>query len=361
MNTIRLSVFTAVQPIGKVYVAKIDAQELLKMSSVDRRHIDNDEEVIGIQRPLRTDKVREIKKYLTTQNATFPNSIIVNVKEKDVVEMSDTSLVIREGEDVFTIIDGQHRLYGFEDYTGSKFELILTIFIGLEVSLQSEVFSVINSQQTKVDPSLNVNLELADKTENPRKKLVQIAQSFNIDADSPWYHQIKMLANQGDGFISLSSFAKPLFNLTYPERLWIEIKNRLNDEYPQFPFLDDLDVDKKRYPFWQFYCDQMPSAIYKILFNYFKALSLILEKDWMNTDSILNKTSGYNALIKLFGDIVKIGMDKGELTEKFFLEILSPLSHMQGTIRSDVYGSSGLYSSNNLYKDMLKEIGLVKS
>lgn len=358
MNTKKIPVLSAVQPIGKVYVTKMEAQELLRMSSVDRRHINDDDEVLGIQRPLRPDKVREIKKYLTTQNATFPNSIIVNVKQEDVVNQSDSEIEIVDNEDAFTIIDGQHRLYGFEDYNGKTFELILTIFVGLEVSLQSEVFSIINSQQTKVDPSLNVNLELSDITENPRKKLVQIAQSFNIDKESPWFQQIKMLGNQSTGMISLAAFVKPLFNLTYPERLWIDIKNRLKDKHPDFPDFSDLSVDTKRYPFWFFYIKQEPSVIYKILLNYFRAFRIVLKRDWMNPESILNKTSGYNAMIKLLSDVIIVGIDKGVLSEQFFIEMLAPLSEMEGAITSDIYGSSGLYSSNNLYKDMYKLLRL---
>lgn len=361
MSTIKIPVFEVEQPIGKVYVAKIDAKELLRMSTVDRRHIDEDDEVIGIQRPLRLEKVRAIKKYLTTQNATFPNSIIVNVREEDVVNKTDSSLEIKDSEETFTIIDGQHRLYGFEDYAGRRFELILTIFIGLEVSLQSEVFSIINSQQTKVDPSLNINLELSDKTENPRKKLVQVAQAFNVDNDSPWYHQIKMLNGQGKGMISLSAFVRPLFNLTYPEKYWVSIKNQLNDSYPHFPDFKELDVDTKRYPFWTFYTEQEPQVIYKILWNYFRALSQVLNNDWLNEESILNKTSGYNAMMKLFGDLVSIGVDRGELTEAFFLSQLAPLSQMAGSITSEIYGSSGLYSANNLYKDMYKLVGIEKA
>ena len=248
-NTIKMQILKAKQPIGTIYVAKIDAQKLLRMSSVDRRHIDEDDEVLGIQRPLKADKVREIKKYLTLQNATFPNSIIVNVSKDNVVNLSDSEIELKDSGDTFTIIDGQHRLYGFEEYNGKTFELIITIFVGLEISLQSEVFSIINSQQTKIDPSLNINLELSDKTDNPRKMLVQISQSFNIDKTSPWYQQIKMLGSQSYGFISLASFVRPLFKLTFPERLFLDIKSRLIKTAPDFPDLSDLDVNEQRYPF----------------------------------------------------------------------------------------------------------------
>lgn len=357
-DTIKFHVIKVIQPIGEVYVAKMSAVDLLRMSSVDRRHIDDDDEVIGIQRPLKIDKIREIKKYLMTQNATFPNSIIVNVNKSYVVCNSDSEIELIDSDDTFTIIDGQHRLYGFEEYEGDKFELILTMFIGLETSLQAEVFSVINSQQTKVDPSLNVNLELADKHETPTKKLVQIAQTFNHDKKSPWYQSIKMLGAQSQGIISLSAFVRPLFNLTFPERFLLDIKRELNLKYPSFPNFINMQIDTIRYPFWAFYVNQDPSMIYKILLNYFNALSQVLNRDWMSLDSILNKTSGYNAMIKLLSDLIPIGLSKGDLTENFFVEILSPLSKLSGSITSEIYGSSGLYSSNNLYKDMVKALKL---
>lgn len=358
MRTITVPVFEVSQPVGSIFVAKMDAQDLLRMSSVDRRHIDEDDEAIGIQRPLRQDKVREIKKYLTTQNATFPNSIIVNLNKGNVVRQTAREIEIVDDENAFTIIDGQHRLYGFEDYSGRRFELIIAIFVGLDITLQAEIFSIINSQQTKVDPSLNVNLELQDDTENPKKKLVQIAQSFNMDKKSPWYQQIRMLGSQSSGTITLASFVRPLFDLTFPDKLWIPIKSKLKASLPDFPSFDDMNVDDRRFPFWPFYVSQQPEVIYKILLNFFNALKSNLPKDWMNPDSILNKTTGYNAIIRLLRSILPIGFEKGDLSEQFFYVFLSPLSSLDGTITAMTYGSSGLYASNLLYRDMMKELKL---
>lgn len=80
------------------------------MSKVDRRHITNDDEVLGIQRELKNDKVIQIKKYLTTVFATFPNSIIVNVSSNNIVNKTDSVLTLKVNDDTFTIIDGQHSI-----------------------------------------------------------------------------------------------------------------------------------------------------------------------------------------------------------------------------------------------------------
>src|SRR5690606_3100428 len=134
-----------------IYVTSIDPQVLLKMSIVDRRRIENDDEVIGIQRDLKGEKVKQIKKYLSTNKATFPNSIILNTEEKYIINKSDTSIELEINENTFSIIDGQHRVEGFRDNPIENFKLIISIFIALKSDEQSEIFTTINSQQTKVD------------------------------------------------------------------------------------------------------------------------------------------------------------------------------------------------------------------
>ena len=351
MNTIKLKVIQVNQPISTLYIAKIGYADLWSMSKVDRRHITNDDEVLGIQRELKTEKVKQIQKYLTTKYATFPNSIIVNVSSKHIVSVNDEELELRVSEDTFTIIDGQHRLAGFKDYDRSEFELILTIFVDLEIPLQAEIFSTINSEQTKVDPSLNINLVLNDKLFTPRKMVVEIAQSFNYDTESPWYKQIKLLSARDDGMISLASFSRPLFDLTYAEKDWYLIKNELQSCKEYFPLFDNFKYDEHRYIFWTFYKNRDSASVYKILWNYFTALKSIFENDWLNPESILNKTTGYNAMIRLFKDIVPIGLQEHKFSYDFFFEFLKPIKDLDGIVTAENYGSSGLYSTNQLYGD----------
>ena len=163
MSVINLDIITVEQSIGQIYVCKMSPRNLLEMSIVDRRRIEEDNEVLGIQRELRQEKVQQIKNYLTSIDATFPNSIIVNTTSDFVNSRSVNNLEIEVNENTFTIIDGQHRVEGFRESKIENFELIVAIFIDLEIDQQANIFSTINSQQTKVDPSLNLNLELNSK------------------------------------------------------------------------------------------------------------------------------------------------------------------------------------------------------
>ncbi len=360
MSTIQLDILKIEQPIGQIYVTKISPENLLAMSIVDRRRIADDDEILGIQRELREDKVRQIKSYLSSIDATFPNSIIVNTTSNFIESETDNHLTLRIDDATFTIIDGQHRVEGFRGNPINNFELIVAIYKDLKIDQQANIFSTINSQQTKVDPSLNLNLELNSKYYTPTKMMIEIAQSLNFDQDSPWADNIRVLGSQTGkspkGMISLSAFVKPLINLTFPEKDYYEIRNELVNSFPEFPDFQDFNYKTERYLFWEFYKRRDLESVYKILYNFFSTISILLNKDWLNENALLNKTTGYNAQLKLFQDITKIGLEAGDLSKEFFFEKLKPLNIMNGTITGDNYGASGVKASNELYQEMKKTL-----
>jgi len=357
MKNITLDIIKVKQPVGTIYVGKISPNLLLRMSTVDRRRIVEDDEVLGIQRDLRPEKVTQIKNYLSTIDATFPNSIIVNTTGNYVINESETQLNLEINESTFTIIDGQHRVEGFRENILDNFELIVAIFKDLRIDQQANIFSTINSQQTKVDPSHNLSLELDSKVYSPVKMIIEVAQSFNFDKESPWLNSIRLLGNGNKGIISLSAFVKPILNLVYPENDYYLIKNELTKiENTKFPTFENINYKIEKYPFWEFYKRKDQKSIFKILFNYFKALKVILEKDWLNSESLLNKTTGYNAIMKLFKDLFLDGLVSGDLSYDFFFKKLIGLKELNGTITSENFGTSGLKASNDLYIKMKKNI-----
>ncbi|MDD4683913.1 MAG: DGQHR domain-containing protein [Bacteroidales bacterium] len=355
MRTIKLNILKLHQSIGTIYISKIKPSDLIAMSVVDRRRIEEDDEILGIQRELKKDKVIQIQNYLTSLDATFPNSIIVNTKQKFIVNENENELELEVNDETFTIIDGQHRVEGFRGIELDNFELLIAIFKDLENDQQANIFSTINSQQTKVDPSLNLSLELNSKIYTPKKMMIEIAQSFNYDKESPWCNNIKMLGSKTDGIISLAAFVKPLLEMTYPEKDYYLIRNELKSNEKEFPSFSSFSYNVDKYLFWELYKRKDVNSTYKILFNYFNSLKTILDKDWLNNKSLLNKTTGYNAIIKLFCEVAKKGFKEGELSYDFFLKQLKPLSKMNGTITSENYGASGIKASNELY-DKMKEI-----
>ena len=123
------------QPIGKYYIAKVNAKDLLKISCSDERKFNEElEEYLGTQRELNKSKINSLKEYIKTSDATFPNTIIgtlvgdnysvmrENDKIKKIIVNIDTE---NEYERPFRIIDGQHRLYSFKDEDIEKFDLLV--------------------------------------------------------------------------------------------------------------------------------------------------------------------------------------------------------------------------------------------
>jgi hypothetical protein len=186
--------------------------------------------------------------------------------------------------------------------------------------------------------------------------MIEIAQSFNFDKESPWYNNIRLLGSGEKGVISLSAFVKPLLDITYPDKDYYRIKNDLTKNPKEFPKFEDYDYKSERFMFWEFYKSKDYKSIFKILYNYFSALQIVLDKDWLNYESLLNKTTGYNAQIKLFRDLFLVGVEKGDLSYDFFFGKLTGLKIMNGTINSRNYGASGQKATNDLYMEMRKNV-----
>jgi DGQHR domain-containing protein len=360
------------QPLGQFYISKISGVTLYEMAKADimtikKTETENDEFYYelyeGIQRRLNENKVQSIEDYLSAYDATFPTSIVLNVDSKHIIQKSDDELILHKSDITFSIIDGQHRLQGFRKHKDSDFEVIVSIFINLNKEQQARIFTTINSEQTKVDPSISFYLEKDDKFYTPRKIVAQIASTFNIDNKSPWNGKIKLLGTKDDysydGVISLSAFAKPILGLVFPDNDFFNVRNKLNflngQEVTQI--LKQFDYSKDKWIFWEFYASQNDKAIYKILFNYFNAFKTVFSRDWGNSKSVLTKTTGYNAMMSLFKDLFKIGYENKDFSEEFFISYLKRLKYLDGTINSTNYGASGLKASNDLYvkfKDHIK-------
>ncbi|MGE6590605.1 DGQHR domain-containing protein [Bacillus mycoides] len=358
MSKIVLKAIKTNQPIGDFYIAKINARELYEISTVDRLMIEmqskeNELFYKGIQREINESKVQSLEDYIESPDATFPNSIILNVDEQYVISKTSDSLVLRVTNNTFSVIDGQHRLESFREYTETDFELVVSIFIGLSIDEQARIFTIINSEQTKVNPSVQIFQELHDKVYTPRKMAATITTMFAKDIESPWVNKVKLLGIKdelsSEGIISLSAFVKPIIGYIYDDRKYHFVRTKiLTGGYES---IANLEVARGSISvFWKLYIQKNEAVMYKILFNYYKSISVILKKDWKSKESLLTKTTGYNALMLLFKDV----FEQAELQQDFSIEnfnyLLSGLKKMEGTINSKNYGTSGEKASNDLYK-----------
>ena len=222
----------------------------------------------------------------------------------------------------------------------------------LNQSQKAYVFSTINSNQRKVSSSLIYDLFDIYETRSPSKTCHELAKTFNMDRNSPFYAKLKMLGRKinGNEIISQGSFVHYLLELITndPEKDSIEIKTKNQIK----------TLDGKKYVLREWFTNEEDDKIYKVLFNYFVAASHVFNNEWENTSKyILLKTTGFGALCKSFRHAFNKGVEKGTMRLEFFEELFKiskkSLITSNVEITSKFYGS-GEAAQNNLSYDLTK-------
>ena len=302
------------QPIGTFYIGKINSNDLLKITKVDRRLQNKD----GIQRELSHNRVKEIAAYCEDPDATFPTPIILSVESSDKQKLVFDSQLRFEYDDSFEfaeILDGQHRIAGIRENGNIQLDLVVIIMFDLTQEQKAYVFSTINSNQVKVDKSLIFDLFELSENRSPYKTCHDLARIFNSNLESPFYKRLKMLGKKASSAESLSqgTFVTYLVKLISrdPKDDAIKIKKgwRLEDD----PYL----------PLRNIFIAGNDEIILKILLNYFKAAKSVFPEEWDNPEEyILTKTTGFGALVKAFKHFYAFGLENKTLTYQYFCEQL---------------------------------------
>ena len=344
-----------------IFVGKINAYKLYEMAKADIMSINNSTQGYdGIQRELKPERVLDIKNYLQSSDATFPNSIILNLDKKYLIDENEDEIIVTINKNTFSILDGQHRLSGFSDDVETNFELNISIFIGLEIFDQQRIFNTINTEQEKVNNSQSFYIEMNDNINTPRKFAAEIANIFATDVTSPWYQKIKLLGKKDelspDGRISLDTFTRPIVDSIYKDKYFYQLREYLMKNDNKIESLVNLEMEKGRSFLWEYYINQDKETMYKIYYNYFNAIKNTLPNDWSNPNSILTKTTGYNAFMSLFKDLILIGLDNLDVSEEFFIKKLNILNDMDGKFNSNEFAASGAQSSAKLYQILKNKV-----
>lgn len=351
------------QPIGEFYVAAIDGRDLLHIAHADvRRIIERDiERIVGIQRPLSDTRVAELKQYVNSVDATFPTSIIVSISSEHAEYNVKTSeLRILKDQEVAKIIDGQHRLAGFEDYKGAKrFLLNTTIFIDMELEDQAYTFATINLKQTKVSKSLAYDLYEYATTRSPQKTCHHIARLMHSKEGSPFKGRIKILGTatgERYQFVTQAAFVEGLLkHICKSPKVAMDDRNTLKagKKVPYKPSEDDAVTI-----FRGMFVRAEDEKILATLWNYFNAVKRRWGRAW-NFDhrgAILNRTAGLNGLMRFLGDAYLAAASPGDVPkEDAFYKIFERVDIHDNGFSTDTYkpGTSG---EAQLYNDLMKAL-----
>lgn len=301
------------QPIGTFYLCSIPAPFLLKVVKSTSRSDDPE----AVQREKSPQRIKDIGAYCSDPDAVFPTPIVVSVNSDDVKLDEDKHLaVIPEDKGIIgNVIDGQHRLWGIEcSERPENFQLPVVLMFDLTVAEEAYIFSTINSNQRKVDPSLIYDLFDVSAYRSPQKTAHEIARVMNSSSSSPFYNRLKMLgkktADQDKATLSQGTFAKSILML---------ISKKPDDDARKLKNGQELDDDGKM-PLRCFFVQQKDELLVRVLSNCFNALKEVFPSEWDNpNDNILWKSTGFRAVIYALPNICRKGIREKVLTKDFFV------------------------------------------
>jgi DNA phosphorothioation-associated DGQHR protein 1 len=317
------------QPLGEFYLTSINSSLLNKVTYSRETNI-SDGVLKGNQRAIDDKRVGDISNYLKTKEAAVPNSIIlaVNHYENDELEVDpDKAWTVVEEKgvqyinipdenlEIAAIVDGQHRIKGFESGNLSM-QVPCSVYFSLPRSLQALVFSTINFNQKKVDKSLAYQLfgyQLDEGKKDfwpPDIVAVKLSRAFNEKDESPFKGRIELIKKQKENnkdykwSISSAAFISGVLTLI--------TSNAKNDRYQigeksMFGYNTRKSLkENKNCPLRDYYLKGNDLAIEMVVNRFFSSIEKTLWKGKDETD-IVFRTVGLAAQFSLLKELLLNG------------------------------------------------------
>lgn len=330
---LRLPAVRIRQTLGEFFAVAISARLLRQIVFLDPTRIasvDKDNflyRLLGNQRGPSGSRARSIAKYIDTVESAFPNSVILSANYNDqgsLIEEEERRwkietdecgdhLIIPSAERMASVIDGQHRLLGFDYCLEERrdMQLLCSVYIDLPIAYQAYIFATININQRKVDKSLayeQFGYNLDDESPeswSPDKLAVFFTRKLNLDPESPLHQHIKIAPLEADlvfnqsvgqswmistacvveGILSLFS-SKPMTDRDLLHKEPLHARNRSKLPQDSSPFRD-----------------QFKACADKELFDCITEFFVIVQDElWSDAQprSYIRKTIGVQALFDVF-------------------------------------------------------------
>jgi DGQHR domain-containing protein len=244
----------------------------------------------GFQRSLDKKRAQEIADYIDNGWGSIPNSIVLSAQseaELSVVGRSKT-LEFNNVPGAFLILDGQHRVYGFQSVK-TRIRVPVIIYNGLSRTEETRLFIDINTKQRPVPSSLLLDIkQLADSETNEEIKLRSLFDLFHNTPNSA------------------------LKGMTSPAESGINRITRVTFNQSIKPFLG-------------LFTDREVDEIYPIINSYLIGISdEISEK---NIDTSLSKPVIFRAFLSFFPSVAQKVNDRynGNYSVSSFSDVIRPV------------------------------------
>lgn len=297
------------------YLIKMDSKKLYDYCYISRR---SENKTDGFQRLLSKKKARDISQYYL-DGGLIPSPIVLSMRKNIDIKINGDVLSFDEQNDIFLVIDGQHRLYGLS-YLDESIEIPVAIFEGLTLEEEVNLFIDINTNQKGVTSALLLDIKDLSgnegELENIQRKIFdKLSTSDSVVSDLLSPDEAKR------GMIS-----RPAFNESTEDIFKKSILKTQN-----------FDI------------------LYTSLYNYIEAFN----KMYTESNSIANigKTIFFKVALKLFDDVTRITIsDWDKLDVDSIYNTISILEN----IDFNYYSGTNKQTENKLFNEM-KEILYSKS
>ena len=294
------------QPAGRFHAINMVASDLIPYAQSETRSPYNNQ---GNQRNLNRSRVNEIADYSRKENAMFPTPIIVsitssvvttNIIDNDVNKLIIDFSKIKEQNDYFSILDGQHRLAGIEkSKLSDKFNLLVMIIFDTTPEIDADIFITINKNQKPVNKSLVYDLFGLSSDLSPEKYAHEIVKQINEDNHSLLENHIKMLGYKTDDLKNPNITQGAIMDQLMP---LISKKTSEDNERIKQGLKIKEDVSGNLV-LRNFFIDENIEEAAKIVISFLNA--------WMNVADFLNyndtkflKSVGFNLAMRIFKKII---------------------------------------------------------
>jgi len=354
------------QPLGIFYLCALPASLLLDTCYSHRLQAvrgggGQGYRLEGAQRSQDKRRISDIGKYISTSEMAFPGTIILSanfdmesgllIEDEEirwcVEELEDCSGVVNVRiptlQKVASIIDGQHRLFGFEGASEERLNTLLpcAIYLDLPKPYQAYLFATINSTQKPVDKSqtyelIGYNIEKeSPESWSPDKLAVYLSRKLNSDDASPFRGRILIAAandivltraqarREGQWMVSMATVVKGI-NALYssnPKRDAYALSTDHGGAHKGTRL--SLNSVEDRSPLRSLYLDTNDKLIYAAVLNFFRAVFEVLWED-VEPQAFIFKTVGVQALFDVLKRIAVDAMQKKDVSMQYFLDLLAP-------------------------------------
>jgi DGQHR domain-containing protein len=319
----------------KLYAFTTTPDQLLRLGFVYRLGYRDTQ---GYQRALKIPKLRLINQFLTEDSHNgFPTSLLVSFDETAGTRLKFEPLEVEEGGEsrsrlgtlvvppyfgIAEIIDGQHRLFGYHDFSKSGFfrpaldsrrkndQLLVVAYPDPNANDRPRLFLDINSNQTKIS-SRQVWAMMGKSRPNSQMGFISnLVRGLN--ASGPLQNRIQVPGvTRGTRYLNIANVGKGIQDrrllddsTAYAWNLFEGVRG--SDSYPSVP----------------------PQTLFKTLNAFFYAARDSAEADWIGSPSFLQSNNGVNVMLRVLVEILKYNHAKARpraLTRADFRSYLSPV------------------------------------